>query len=54
MTTSLANDAHDVAPDSQFESYFDADSGVWSLRRIPSTPPEVDEPHVEMDEAPKP
>jgi hypothetical protein len=25
--------------DSQFESFFDAESGVWTLRRIPSSPP---------------
>jgi hypothetical protein len=29
------------APDSEtcFESYFDRDSGAWSLRRVPSSPP---------------
>ena len=26
-------------PDSQFESFYDAESGVWTLRRIPSSPP---------------
>lgn len=37
-----ADDAleHDAAPDSQFESYFEAATGAWTLRRIPSTPPE--------------
>lgn len=30
----------DVVPDSQeFESYYDRDSGAWSLRRVPSAPP---------------
>jgi hypothetical protein len=27
------------APDSQFESFYDEESGVWTLRRIPSSPP---------------
>lgn len=26
-------------PDSQFESFYDEESGVWTLRRIPSAPP---------------
>lgn len=30
----------DAVPDSQaFESYYDHDSGAWSLRRVPSAPP---------------
>jgi hypothetical protein len=34
-----------------FESYFDRDSGVWSLRRIPTTPPQelVDESKASPD-----
>jgi len=26
-------------PEMEFESYFDRDSGSWSLRKIPSSPP---------------
>src|SRR5262249_54979656 len=26
-------------PDSPFESYYDEESGTWSLRRVPSAPP---------------
>ena len=29
----------ELPPDSQFESFYDADSGTWTLRRIPSSPP---------------
>ncbi|MDB4935077.1 MAG: hypothetical protein JWP87_2049 [Labilithrix sp.] len=29
----------DLSPDSQFESFYDADSGAWTLRRIPTAPP---------------
>ena len=29
----------ELPPDSQFESFYDEESGVWTLRRIPSTPP---------------
>lgn len=32
-------DADEPAPDSQFESFYDAESGEWTLRRIPSSPP---------------
>jgi len=34
-----ADDPDELAPDSQFESFFDEESRVWSLRRIPSRPP---------------
>lgn len=35
-----AEEEIDVAPDSQeFESYYDHDSGAWSLRRVSSAPP---------------
>jgi hypothetical protein len=30
------------APDSQFESFYDEASGVWTLRRISSSPPPCD------------
>ncbi len=33
------DDADELPPDSQFESFYDADSGTWTLRRIPSSPP---------------
>ncbi|MDB5217913.1 MAG: hypothetical protein JWO86_5840 [Myxococcaceae bacterium] len=29
----------DLSPESQFESFYDADSATWSLRRIPTAPP---------------
>jgi hypothetical protein len=32
-------EADELPPDSQFESFYDNDSGTWTLRRIPSTPP---------------
>jgi hypothetical protein len=32
-------DADELPPDSQFESFYDKDSGAWTLRRIPSSPP---------------
>jgi len=32
-------EADEPAPDSQFESFYDAESGTWTLRRIPSSPP---------------
>jgi len=35
----LQVDAGEPAPDSQFESFYDAESGAWTLRRIPSSPP---------------
>ncbi|MBS2013119.1 MAG: hypothetical protein JST00_09545 [Deltaproteobacteria bacterium] len=36
----LAAETIEAAPDSQeFESYYDRDSGAWSLRRVPSAPP---------------
>jgi hypothetical protein len=38
-------------PDSQFESYFDRDSGHWSLRRVPTSPPAA---APVSDEAPPP
>jgi hypothetical protein len=52
MTNSLdsAELEHDVAPDSQFESYFDTDSGVWSLRRIPTSPPPLASAEPEADQ----
>jgi hypothetical protein len=31
--------ADELPPDSQFESFYDQDSGAWTLRRIPSSPP---------------
>ena len=34
-----AEDADELPPDSQFESFYDEDSGTWTLRRIPSSPP---------------
>ena len=41
-----ADDAGELPTDSQFESFYDLDSGMWTLRRIPSSPPAavVDEP----------
>lgn len=33
------DEAEELAPDSQFESFYDPDTGTWTLRRIPSTPP---------------
>ena len=36
-----ADDAADeLPPDSQLESFYDVDTAVWTLRRIPSSPPE--------------
>jgi hypothetical protein len=35
----LEADADESPPDSQFESFYDAESGEWTLRRIPSSPP---------------
>jgi hypothetical protein len=32
-------DENEPAPDSQFESYYDQDSGTWSLRRVASSRP---------------
>lgn len=32
-------EADEPAPDSQFESFYDEESGTWTLRRIPSSPP---------------
>jgi hypothetical protein len=37
-----AEAAEEPAPDSQFESFYDQESGVWTLRRIPSSPPPCD------------
>lgn len=39
--TAAALDAADaeLPPDSQFESFYDNDSGAWTLRRIPTCPP---------------
>ena len=34
-----ADAVEEPAPDSQFESFYDEESGVWTLRRIPSSPP---------------
>lgn len=31
------SDARDL--ETVFESFFDRDSGVWSLRRVPTSPP---------------
>lgn len=31
------SDTHDL--ETVFESFFDRDSGVWSLRRVPTSPP---------------
>ena len=43
--TSNQDDAEELPPDSQFESFYDSDADVWSLRRIPSSPPScVEEP----------
>ena len=41
-----ANDVDELPPDSHFESFYDLDSGHWTLRRIPSSPPAavVEEP----------
>lgn len=33
------NAEYDLAPDSQFESFFETDSGRWTLRRVPTAPP---------------
>ena len=32
-------EGEEPAPDSQFESFYDEESGTWTLRRIPSSPP---------------
>jgi hypothetical protein len=37
--TEEADETEELAPDSQFESFYDPESGTWTLRRIPSTPP---------------
>ena len=39
--TAAAAAAHadELPPDSEFESFYDNDSGVWTLRRISSNPP---------------
>jgi hypothetical protein len=37
--TDGTKETDEVPPDSQFESFYDNDSGTWTLRRIPSTPP---------------
>lgn len=37
--TPASDDAEELPPDSQFESFYDSESGTWTLRRIPSTPP---------------
>lgn len=42
-----AEDIEELAPDSQFESFYDRDSGAWTLRRIPSSPPTC--AHSDMD-----
>lgn len=34
-----ADSDEDLPRDSQFESFYDKDSGTWTLRRIPSNPP---------------
>ncbi len=40
LNEAAADDAADeLPPDSQFESFYDVDSGTWTLRRIPSSPP---------------
>lgn len=46
----IADESEELAPDSQFESFYDRDSGAWTLRRIPSSPPEAgDCDHSDMD-----
>lgn len=37
--TAATDDTEDLPPESQFESFYDDDSGTWTLRRIPTTPP---------------
>ena len=37
--TDDAEAANALPPDSVFESFYDPDSGTWTLRRIPSSPP---------------
>ena len=49
-TTFAAGQEEDIEapPDSQFESYYDAESGHWSLRRVPSSPPDADPSQREL------
>lgn len=44
--TAAAEEAEELPPDSQFESFYDKDSGTWTLRRIPSSPPPCAEPEA--------
>jgi len=37
--TPADDDAEELPPDSQFESFYDHATKTWTLRRIPSTPP---------------
>jgi hypothetical protein len=39
LMSSHDDDTEELPPDSQFESFYDSDADVWSLRRIPSCPP---------------
>jgi hypothetical protein len=39
LDETAADDAEELPPDSQFESFYDKDSAAWTLRRIPSSPP---------------
>ncbi|HSO35486.1 MAG TPA: hypothetical protein VLT33_23315 [Labilithrix sp.] len=49
LNDAAADDADELPPDSQFESFYDLESATWTLRRIPSSPPAcaVDEPSVD-------
>ena len=38
-TDATPDETEELPPDSQFESFYDDDSGTWTLRRVPSTPP---------------
>lgn len=35
--------AVETAPETFFESFYDDDSGVWSLRRVSTIPPQLDD-----------
>lgn len=43
IAAGAAGDAADeLPPDSQLESFYEEDTGVWTLRCIPSSPPECE------------
>lgn len=41
--TNLAAADEASAAETMFESFYDDDSGVWSLRRVSTIPPQADE-----------